>query len=162
MIGLRSTTAAAALSLALAAPAFAQTTSSGATHPATMGNASNTPTMTTPATNAPASTSGTMSGVRGNDVYLTGDNDVRASKVIGASVYNDHDQKIGTIDDLLMDRNHDVTQAVLSVGGFLGVDSKLVAVKIDQLQVKPDRIVMTGATKDGLTKMPTYRFAKAS
>jgi sporulation protein YlmC with PRC-barrel domain len=103
-----------------------------------------------------------MTGSHDSDVYLTGDNDVRASKVIGASVYNDHDQKIGTIDELLMDQNHDVTQAVLSVGGFLGVDSKLVAVKIDQLQVKPDRIVMAGATKDGLTKMPTYKFSKSS
>jgi hypothetical protein len=60
-----------------------------------------------------------------------------------------------------MDPNHDVTQVVLSVGGFLGVDSKLVAVKIDRLSVKPDRIVMAGATKDGLTQMPTYTFSKS-
>ncbi len=93
---------------------------------------------------------------------MTGNNDVRASKVIGAAVYNDHNQKIGTVDELLMGPNHDVTQAVLSVGGFLGMDSKLVAVNIDKLQVKPNRIVMAGATKDGLTKMPTYKFSQAS
>jgi sporulation protein YlmC with PRC-barrel domain len=150
MIRFRSMAAAAAVSLALAAPAFAQTTNNRANTANTMGS---TPT---------ATTSTSMTGSHDSDVYLTGDNDVRASKVIGASVYNDHDQKIGTIDELLMDQNHDVTQAVLSVGGFLGVDSKLVAVKIDQLQVKPDRIVMAGATKDGLTKMPTYSFAKSS
>jgi sporulation protein YlmC with PRC-barrel domain len=103
-----------------------------------------------------------MMGSSHSNVYTTGNNDVRASKVIGASVYNDHDQKIGTVDELLMNPNHDVTQVVLSVGGFLGVDSKLVAVNINQLQVKPDRIVMAGATKDGLTKMPTYTFAKSS
>jgi sporulation protein YlmC with PRC-barrel domain len=130
-------TAIVALGAALAAPAFAQT-------PANTGSAA------------------TGAGSTANSDYMTGNKDVRASKVIGASVYNDHDQKIGTVDELLMDPNHDVTQAVLSVGGFLGVDSKLVAVKIDRLQVKPDRIVMAGATKDGLTKMPTYSFAKSS
>jgi sporulation protein YlmC with PRC-barrel domain len=139
--------AAAALSLAVAAPAFAQTT-----------NPNNGVDTTSPA----ATTHGSMLGSTTSDVYTTSNNDVRASKVIGASVYNENDQKIGTIDELLMNPNHDVTQAVLSVGGFLGVDSKLVAVKIDRLQVKPDRIVMTGATKDGLTKMPTYKFSKAS
>jgi sporulation protein YlmC with PRC-barrel domain len=143
MTGYRPLAAAAALSLALAAPAFAQSTTS--------------------TTNPPAATQAPMtSSTSHSDIYTTGNNDVRASKVIGASVYNDHDQKIGTVDELLMNSSHDVTKVVLSVGGFLGVDSKLVAVNIDQLQVKPDRIVMAGATKDGLTKMPTYKFAKSS
>jgi sporulation protein YlmC with PRC-barrel domain len=141
---IRSITAIVALGAALAAPAFAQM-------PA------NTSTAASPAHPAGVATSSTA-----NSDYMTADKDVRASKVIGASVYNDHDQKIGTVDELLMDPNHDVKQAVLSVGGFLGVDSKLVAVNIDRLQVKPDRIVMAGATKDGLTKMPTYSFAKSS
>jgi sporulation protein YlmC with PRC-barrel domain len=155
MNGLRSVTAAAALSLALAAPAFAQTT---------MNNTAASPGATPPAASTTTHTGASMLGSNSgsNAVYMTGDNNVRASKVIGASVYNDHDQKIGTIDELLMNQNHDVTQAVLSVGGFLGVDSKLVAVNIDRLQVKPDRIVMSGATKDGLTKMPTYTFSKSS
>jgi sporulation protein YlmC with PRC-barrel domain len=147
MNNLRSLTAAIALTAALAAPAFAQTSTSPA----------NNPPVASPTANTTASSSSDTS----SSTYMTADKDVRASKVIGASVYNDHDQKIGTVDELLMDPNHDVTQAVLSVGGFLGVDSKLVAVKIDRLSVKPDRIVMAGATKDGLTKMPTYTFSKS-
>jgi sporulation protein YlmC with PRC-barrel domain len=163
MTSFRSMTAILALSTALAAPAFAQsTTNQNTTNPATTG-----PAMSSPATSptamgtAPRGTASTGIAA-GGSTYLTGDKDVRASKVIGASVYNDHDQKIGTVDELLMAPNHDVTQVVLSVGGFLGVDSKLVAVNIDRLQVRPDRIVMDGATKDGLTKMPTYKFADAS
>lgn len=145
MTNFRSLTAVAALGAALAVPAFAQTTAPN--------NAPATPTMHT--------TAATSTSTTANSTYMTGDRDVRASKVIGASVYNDHNEKIGTVDELLMDPNHDVTQAVLSVGGFLGVDSKLVAVKIDRLQVKPDRIVMAGATKDGLKNMPTYSFSKS-
>jgi sporulation protein YlmC with PRC-barrel domain len=158
MTNLRSLTAMAALGAVLAMPAFAQT-NSGPT--ANSGPTTNTPATSTGAMTAPAATiTGSTAATRSDDT--TGSNDVRASKVIGASVYNDHNEKIGTIDDLLMNRSHDVTQVVLSVGGFLGVDSKLVAVSIDKLQVRPDRIVMAGATKDGLTKMPTYKFANSA
>jgi sporulation protein YlmC with PRC-barrel domain len=146
MTAFRSLAATVALSAALAVPALAQSTAPN--------NAPAAPTMH-------ATTASTDSSATTNSTYMTGDRDVRASKVIGASVYNDHDEKIGTVDELLMDPNHDVTQVVLSVGGFLGVDSKLVAVKIDRLQVKPDRIVMAGATKDGLKGMPTYSFSKS-
>jgi sporulation protein YlmC with PRC-barrel domain len=143
----RSMTAIVAMSAALALPAFAQTTTNTTTPPN--------------AAAAPMASTDTGTSSTANSDYMTADRDIRASKVIGASVYNDHDQKIGTVDELLMDPNHDVKQVVLSVGGFLGVDSKLVAVNIDKLQVKPNRIVMAGATKDGLTKMPTYSFAKS-
>jgi sporulation protein YlmC with PRC-barrel domain len=155
MTKFHSMTAAIALSAALAVPALAQTTGSTATT-----NRTTTPPAAT--MTAPSATHTSAMGTSADSTYKTSDNDVRASKVIGASVYDEHDQKIGTVDELLMDSNHDVTQAVLSVGGFLGLDSKLVAVKIDQLQVRPNRIVMAGATKDGLTKMPTYKFDKSS
>lgn len=154
MTKLRPMAATLALGALLAMPAFAQTTN------ATNGTVNGPANPHAPAT-APMSTSGNAMG-NARSTYMTADNTVRASKVIGASVYNDHNEKIGTVDELLMNQNHDVTQAVLSVGGFLGIDSKLVAVNIDQLQVRPDRIVMAGATKDGLTKMPTYKFASSS
>ena len=154
MTKLRSMAATLVLGALLAVPAMAQTTS------ATTGTANGPAHPPTPAS-APITTNGNEMG-NARSTYMTADNTVRASKVIGASVYNDHNEKIGTVDELLMNQNHDITQAVLSVGGFLGIDSKLVAVNIDQLQVQPDRIVMAGATKDGLTKMPTYKFANSA
>jgi len=154
MTKLRSMAATLVLGALLAVPAMAQTTS------ATTGTANGPAHPPTPAS-APITTNGNAMG-NARSTYMTADNTVRASKVIGASVYNDHNEKIGTVDELLMNQNHDITQAVLSVGGFLGIDSKLVAVNIDQLQVQPDRIVMAGATKDGLTKMPTYKFANSA
>jgi sporulation protein YlmC with PRC-barrel domain len=164
MMKFRSMAAMAALGATLAMPAFAQT-NSGAT---TNNGASTHSSMNTPAANpSPMATSSNANAnnaanSNGEATYTTADNNVRASKVIGASVYNDQDQKIGTVDDLLVDSSRDVKQAVLSVGGFLGIDSKLVAVNMDRLDVKPNRIVMSGATKDGLTKMPTYKFSNAS
>ncbi len=50
----------------------------------------------------------------------------RATKVVGASVVNDQNERIGTVDDLLIksDGTNRVVFAVISVGGFLGVGGK--------------------------------------
>jgi sporulation protein YlmC with PRC-barrel domain len=94
--------------------------------------------------------------------YFTADHQVRASKVVGASVYNDQDQSIGSVDDVLMnDNDHKAGTAVISVGGFLGMGSKLVSVPFDQLKIDNDRIVMPGATKASLEGMPEYRYTNA-
>ena len=70
------------------------------------------------------------------------------SKIVGASVYNDQNQSIGSIDDVLMsDNDNKAGTAVMSVGGFLGMGSKLVSVPFDQLKIQNDKIVMPGATK---------------
>src|SRR5260221_14745577 len=50
----------------------------------------------------------------------------RASKVIGTSVTNDANETIGKIDDLLVSSDGKDPYAVLSIGGFLGMGSRLV------------------------------------
>src|SRR4249920_794552 len=45
----------------------------------------------------------------------------RARKLIGAPVYNDQDQRVGKIEDLVITPDGKVSVAVLDVGGFLGV-----------------------------------------
>jgi hypothetical protein len=58
----------------------------------------------------------------------------RSSRIVGATVYNDSNQSIGTIDDLIVGQDGKIATAVLSVGGFLGIGSKLVRVPYDQLR----------------------------
>jgi sporulation protein YlmC with PRC-barrel domain len=106
--------------------------------------------------------SGSASPSASTTKYFTADHQVRASKVVGASVYNDQDQSIGSIDDVLMsDSDHKAGTAVISVGGFLGMGSKLVSVPFDQLKIENDRIVMPGASKASLGDMPEYRYTNA-
>ena len=85
----------------------------------------------------------------------------RASKLIGASVVNDKNEKIGSIDDLIITPTDHVLFAVISVGGFLGVNSRLVAVPYTSLQIddKGRRVVLPGATKDALSKLPLFHYA---
>jgi sporulation protein YlmC with PRC-barrel domain len=86
----------------------------------------------------------------------------RASKLVGAAVVNNKDERIGTIDDLVVSPDDKVTYAILSVGGFLGIGSKLVAVPFDALQmVKEDRLMLPGATKEALRDLPEFKYAKS-
>jgi hypothetical protein len=70
----------------------------------------------------------------------------RASKVVGLGVYNDNNESIGTINELLMDKSGNVKIAVLSVGGFLGVGSQLVAISFDKLKFVNEPVAYTGAS----------------
>lgn len=89
--------------------------------------------------------------------YRTSDGELRAASLIGATIYNDTKQTIGTISDLLLNADKKVDKAVLSVGGFLGVGSRLVVVPFTDLQVEPDRIVLPGATKVSLENLSAYQ-----
>jgi sporulation protein YlmC with PRC-barrel domain len=58
----------------------------------------------------------------------------RASKLAGLDVYNEGNEKIGDISDLIVDRSGKVTNVVIGVGGFLGVGERYVAVSFDKLK----------------------------
>jgi sporulation protein YlmC with PRC-barrel domain len=83
----------------------------------------------------------------------------RASKLIGASVTNDKNERIGKIDDIIIDQNN-VMFAVLQVGGFLGAGSRLVAVPYDSLKIVEDggKVELPGASKDELKKLAEFRY----
>ena len=60
----------------------------------------------------------------------------RASKVLGLYVYNDANERLGSINELLTDSNGKIAKAVIGVGGFLGIGESDVAVNFDQLKVR--------------------------
>jgi sporulation protein YlmC with PRC-barrel domain len=143
----------------LAWPVLAQTTTgTSPAAPPPPGMTSSRTTTTTTTTRPDMAASSTASTPK----YFTADHQVRVSKVVGASVYNDQNQSVGSIDDLLMsDNDHKAATAVISVGGFLGMGAKLVSVPFDQLKIENDKIVMPGATKASLEGMPEYHYTNA-
>ena len=80
----------------------------------------------------------------------------RASKVIGASVYNDKAQKIGKVKDLIIKTDGTLSYAILDVGGFLGVGAHQVAIPVSQFTSVKPKIVLPGATKEALEKLPEF------
>jgi sporulation protein YlmC with PRC-barrel domain len=81
----------------------------------------------------------------------------RASRLIGAEVKNDSGERIGTIDDLML-VGDSVEFAVLSVGGFLGLNAKLVAISFDDLQIDGDSVILPDATREELKRLPEFRY----
>jgi len=69
----------------------------------------------------------------------------RTSKLIGLNVYNDSNESLGSINDLLTDKNGDIKGVVIGVGGFLGVGEHLVAVALDKVKFVDEPIAYTGA-----------------
>ncbi len=79
----------------------------------------------------------------------------RASKVVGLAVYNDNNDSVGTINDLLMDKSGNIKAVVLGVGGFLGVGEHLVAVPFDKVKFVDTRVPSTAATSSNSPASPT-------
>jgi sporulation protein YlmC with PRC-barrel domain len=71
--------------------------------------------------------------------------DWRTSKVVGLSVYNDANESVGSINDLLTDKTGNIKAAVISVGGVLGVGAHLVAVPFDKVKFVNEPVAYTGA-----------------
>jgi sporulation protein YlmC with PRC-barrel domain len=72
--------------------------------------------------------------------------DWRASKLVGLSVYNDNNENLGSINDLLTDKNGKIQGVVIGVGGFLGVGSHLVAVPFEKIKFVNEAIAYTGVS----------------
>ena len=124
------------------------------------GSMGTNPAVTGVANNATVATGtvGTTGGMGMNQAAARGE-ERRASKIVGANVYNDRNETIGSVDDLVLSDSGAPT-AVVSVGGFLGIGSKLVAVPFNQLRwnAEQSRWVLNGVTKDSLTALPSFSY----
>ena len=84
----------------------------------------------------------------------------RATKLIGSKVYQG-DTTVGQIEDVLVDLDRSTLVAVvLSVGGFLGVGEKLVAVPVNQIKVGTEAKFTTDLTKEQIANAPAFDFGK--
>lgn len=93
--------------------------------------------------------------------YMTADHNMRTSKLIGLTVYNDHGEKIGVIDDVMLPAKGGEPTVVLSVGGFLGIGTKLVKIPLSHVQLTgSSKPMMTGdGSRTALMAMPIYSYS---
>ena len=84
----------------------------------------------------------------------------RASKLIGSGVVNDQNEKIGTVEDIIIGKDK-VLIAVLQVGGFLHIGGRMVAVPFQSLVLEDNgaKIKLPGATQEALKKLPEFKYA---
>lgn len=114
----------------------------------------------------------------------------QASKLVKVNVYNQQNEKIGDIQDLMLNKSGQIESVVIGVGGFLGMGEHDVAVKFGDLQwsdqpvrsssaatssttgassssttattktTYPDHAILANATKDQLKAMPQFEYNK--
>jgi sporulation protein YlmC with PRC-barrel domain len=85
-----------------------------------------------------------------------------ASNVVGENVYNgtgNDAENIGSVNDLVLNKDGKAEQYVIGVGGFLGVGQKNVAFdygKADWVEKNGDRWMVVEATKEQLQGLPDF------
>src|SRR3546814_12383411 len=90
----------------------------------------------------------------------TGTAEVQGNKLIGADVKGASNEKIGDVTEVLVSTDGKINAIIVSVGGFLGMGDRRVALPWEQLRFSSegsDLVVMASATKEQLKEMPEYR-----
>ncbi len=81
---------------------------------------------------------------------------IRASKMIGSSVYSIQNVDVGTVQDVILDRDGRVASVVVDVGTFLGMGGKDVAVRLSDIKSDNNRLTLN-MTKDQLQQAESYQ-----
>jgi hypothetical protein len=86
----------------------------------------------------------------------------RMSQIIGTRIYNDRDQNVGEVDDVLLTPTGLV--AIVQVGGFLGIGGRLVQMPLNDVRwnAERERLVLPGATKEALETRPAFEYDAAN
>jgi sporulation protein YlmC with PRC-barrel domain len=99
-----------------------------------------------------------LTGVNAESVATTG---YRASKLLGSSIYNDKGEDIGKLEDFIVGSDDSVSVAIIGVGGFLGVDERMVAVPVEVLKMNDKgQLQLSGASKKQLEALPAFIYAE--
>lgn len=79
--------------------------------------------------------------------------------VLGKTVYNELNEKVGKVEDLIVAPGRNVSYLIIGAGGFVGIGRHDVAVPVDRIQNQGGKLVMAGATKAIVKSMPTFDYA---
>ncbi len=155
-------TALAALSLS---PAVALAQSAAPTTPPAATETAPTTPPTNPSTAAPAENMPSQAGAAATSTSARFVNEQAAgqwmsSDLVGTKVVTSNDESLGSISDLIVEKDGRVTAAVIDVGGFLGIGAKPVAVSFNALTVAPaddGQKVVVAASRDELNQAPEFK-----
>jgi hypothetical protein len=81
-------------------------------------------------------------------------------QVLRRPVYNEQNQKVGVIDDLIIAPDTSISYVIIGAGGFVGVGKHDVAFPVSQLKQQDGKFVLPGATKDAIKALPKFEYAK--
>lgn len=80
----------------------------------------------------------------------------RISRILGSEVRNTAGERIGSVEDLVLDRGGGVAYAVVSTGGFLGIGNRLHAVPWTLLGTHNEGYLLLDMDRDRLRQAPSF------
>ncbi|WP_454723701.1 PRC-barrel domain-containing protein [Delftia acidovorans] len=78
--------------------------------------------------------------------------------LIGKFIFNDTGGKVGRVDDLIISLDKNVTYAIVSAGGFVGIGQHDVAIPIREINEISGKLIIMGATKQSVKDMPAFTY----
>ena len=102
--------------------------------------------------NATTTSAAAATNPTGNEIQP---DQVRATKMLGSTVYDVQNRDIGSVKDLIIDKDGRVAAAVVDVGTFLGMGGKYVAVPLDAIKTDNNRLTLD-MTKEQLQQAQAY------
>jgi PRC-barrel domain len=81
-------------------------------------------------------------------------------RVLGQPVYNEQNQRVGIIDDLVIAPGSAVSFVIIGAGGFVGLGRHDVLIPVEQLTQQDNKFVLPGATKEAIKALPKFEYAK--
>jgi sporulation protein YlmC with PRC-barrel domain len=75
-------------------------------------------------------------------------------------VYNEGDERVGEVNDIIIAPDKSSAYAIIGVGGFLGIGEYQVAVPFNRFTSVDDKIVLPGATKETMNTIPSFDYGK--
>ena len=88
--------------------------------------------------------------------HIIQSDEVRASKMIGSTVYDLQNRNIGKVSDLVLNKDGTVDVVVLDVGSFLGMGGKYVGIPISDIKTDNNRLTLD-RSKEQLQAMAAYQ-----
>lgn len=81
-------------------------------------------------------------------------------QILGQYVYNEQNQRVGKIDDLIIAPDTAVSFVIVGAGGFVGLGRHDIAVPVAQLKQQDGKYVLPGATKETIKALPKFEYAR--
>lgn len=81
-------------------------------------------------------------------------------QILGQPVFNDKDERVGSIDDIIVAPDKAVSYAIINAGGFIGLTKHDVAIPVSQLKLVDKKLILAGASKDALRASPPFEYAR--
>ena len=81
-------------------------------------------------------------------------------QILGQAVYNEQQQRVGKIDDLIIAPDTAVSFVIVGAGGFVGLGKHDVAIPVTQLKQQDGKFVLPGATKEAIKALPKFEYAR--